>query len=222
MHVIDCNLYLEHERKRKAQAEMLFRRSGEEIEEEKKLFGEYKRIEGFLKKQHQDQFRASSISDSITPDTEPKKKRKKRSVSDIDTDDHYVTNSPVGGRGGRRDRGSGAYVRSSRMQTPLSIGTNMMKKVDTALDEFKIPRRPIPTAFISKEYNELRQDIVSLLELQSLTKKKLFELEFYKKQLEIAKKSEEIKPTTEQPTVNDTTQTQTNDEIMPDVDSTTK
>ena len=79
------------------------------------------------------------------------------------------------------------------MQTPLSIGTTMMKKVDTALDEFGIPRRPIPTAFISKEYNELRQDIVSLLELKSLTKKKHFELQFYKKQLELAKQAEKQK-----------------------------
>ena len=70
------------------------------------------------------------------------------------------------------------------MQTPLAIGATMMKKVDAALDEFGIPRRPIPTAFISKEYNEARQDIVALLELQALTKKKLFELQFYKKQLE--------------------------------------
>jgi len=190
MHLFKYKFNIEHERKRKEQAEMLFSRSGEEIEEEKRLFTEYKRIEGFMKKQQQDQSRATTIRESISESEHtPRKKRRRNSKFDaVDSDE--VTANPVGGRGGRRDRGSGAYVRSSRMQTPLSIGANMMKKVDLALDQFGIPPRPIPTAFISKEYNEARQDIVSYLELQSLCKKKLFELEFYKQQLALVEQEE--------------------------------
>ena len=78
-------------------------RSITEVEEEKKLFTEYKRIESFLKKQQQDHKRAAAIMDSVSDEynAPPRKKRRKK---DGEVEEILSLNS--GGRGGRRDRGN--------------------------------------------------------------------------------------------------------------------
>ena len=87
---------------------MLFRRSGDEIDEEKKLFSDFKRIETFMKKQQADQSRALNIIDSISDDygAPPRKRRRKNSKLEEVED----TSAASGGRGGRRDRGKYEYI----------------------------------------------------------------------------------------------------------------
>ena len=83
----------------------------------------------------------------------------------------------------------GVYVRSSKMQNVLPISQKMMKKLDLALDELKISQRPMPTAAVCKEYNELRQEIVDLLELQNKVKKREYELQMLRARIKIANSS---------------------------------
>ena len=63
----------------------------------------------------------------------------------------------------------------------------MQKKLDEALEEFSIPKNPVPNEQVVKEYNELRQDIVALMELQTFLKRREYELAIYSHQLELVK-----------------------------------
>ena len=52
------------------------------------------------------------------------------------------------------------------MKLPQSVGTKKTKAIEQLLDELQIDQRPIATANVSEQFNELRSDIVLLYELQ--------------------------------------------------------
>jgi hypothetical protein len=72
------------------------------------------------------------------------------------------------------------------MQNVLPISQKMMKKLDLALDELKISQRPMPTSAVCKEYNELRLEIVHMLELQNKVKKREYELQMLRAKIKLS------------------------------------
>ena len=83
---------------------------------------------------------------------------------------------------------TGAYVRSSKVNAPLAVGAKLSKKVDLYLEQlgigmFILPlallwlvlylnlaaKPSLPTAAICQAFDELRQDVVTLLELKKTT-----------------------------------------------------
>merc|ERR1719230_935528 len=87
-----------------------------------------------------------------------------------------ASDAPSGGRGGRRDRGSGVYSRSSKMHAPLTTSSKHTERLAHILDDLAIPVKPVPTARVSQEVLDLKHSIVKLIELQQQLKKKQAEL----------------------------------------------
>jgi len=68
---------------------------------------------------------------------------------------------------------AGPYVRSSRLTAPLQVGTKMAKRIDQFFEELGIPARPsMPSAGLCQTFDDIRYDIVNLLELKKLVDKK--------------------------------------------------
>eukprot|EP00357_Protocruzia_adherens_P002428 CAMPEP_0115037732 /NCGR_PEP_ID=MMETSP0216-20121206/42988_1 /TAXON_ID=223996 /ORGANISM="Protocruzia adherens, Strain Boccale" /LENGTH=528 /DNA_ID=CAMNT_0002417997 /DNA_START=29 /DNA_END=1615 /DNA_ORIENTATION=+ len=88
---------------------------------------------------------------------------------------HGHSSSPVtspGGRGGRRDRGSGAYLRSSRLKAKMPISDRMNQKLTFVLSELNIPEDLLPTANVLNVYEKLKKECLTFLSLQKYNTKK--------------------------------------------------
>ncbi len=55
----------------------------------------------------------------------------------------------------------------TQLKTPLSIGQKKSKAIEQLLEELNVPARPIPTEQICVQFNDLRNDILLLLELKA-------------------------------------------------------
>jgi len=187
----------EHEIERKKQYERMYSRSKDEVEEENHLISEYKRIESTIKKHQKEKKRVMKLTQSSLSSYSPsEKKTKKKDKSVVDVADGELEEDSaeqiLTPKGVRKEKSSGAYLRSNTILTPLqAVGNKTSKKVDEILLELGIGIRPMPTAAVCKIFNEIRQDIVALLDLQKHVKEKEYQVKMMKdKQL----KSSEFEP----------------------------
>jgi len=87
-------------------------------------------------------------------------------------------------RGGRKDRGSGVYLRSEMFKTPLPMPEKTKKKLAQILKELNVPENLMPTLEIIKAYDNLRVEIIGLLNLEKIIKQKEKEIANLKSKLE--------------------------------------
>eukprot|EP00826_Nyctotherus_ovalis_P049573 TRINITY_DN6005_c0_g3_i1.p1 TRINITY_DN6005_c0_g3~~TRINITY_DN6005_c0_g3_i1.p1 ORF type:complete len:541 (+),score=206.40 TRINITY_DN6005_c0_g3_i1:109-1731(+) len=75
-------------------------------------------------------------------------------------------------RGGRRDRGSNVYLRSTMLKMAPTIPEKTKKKMLQVMTELEVPKDLIPTVAVIKLYDQLKEKIIELLELEKAIEKK--------------------------------------------------
>ena len=75
-------------------------------------------------------------------------------------------------RGGRRDRGSEVYLRSDMLKIPITIPEKSRKKLVQVMTELEVPNNLMPTTIVVKTYDQLKEEIMELLELEKVIEKK--------------------------------------------------
>lgn len=166
----------DHERRRKEQLKKLYDRTPEQIEEEQFLLSELKKIEARKKERErktQDLQKLISQADSQneTPRRTDKKIPKKKITnptrpSRVDTN-HILQVIESAGIKFPDFKNSGVSLRSQRMKLPANIGQKKSKGIEQLLQEMGLELNPIPTDDICKHFNELRSDMVLLIEIKA-------------------------------------------------------
>lgn len=203
----DCD----HEKNRKEQLVKLFNRTPEQVEEEEMLVAELKKIEGRKKereKKSQDVNKLITATENkpsaiVTSDlaTAPilqdihqaikkekglkkpgKKSRKRRPDSLIDS---TKVNKEQQGIKFPEIKGSGVFLRSSKLKMPPSVGTKKSKAVEQLLEELSVDIIPMPTEEICQNFNELRNQLLLLYELKQAMGTCEYELQTMKHQYEL-------------------------------------
>jgi len=188
----------EHEIARKKQYERLYHRTKEQVEEEKRLIVDYKRIEASIKKHQKEKKK--------TPKVDEKRKRKKK-VDDAfeeipEAEEVEEAGEGAAAKGARIEKTAGPYVRSHTILTPLAVSNKVGKKVDDILLELGVGLRPMPTKNVCHTFNELRQDIVTLLDMQKAVTQKEYQVQVFKDQKQLlfkGKKSQKRVPKKKDP-----------------------
>jgi len=197
----DC----EHEKNRKEQLIKLFSRTPEQVEEEEMLVAELKKIEGRKKEREK---KSQDINKLITasenkpaavastdmatlpgaPDLLNIKKEKK-----VGKKSKKRRPDPVGDKGKEQPgikfpeiKGSGVFLRSSRLKMPPSVGNKKSKAVEQLLDELGVDLFPMPTEEICQNFNELRNQLLLLYELKQAMGNCEYELHTMKHQYELS------------------------------------
>jgi len=198
----DC----EHEKNRKEQLVKLFSRTPEQVEEEEMLVAELKKIEGRKKereKKSQDinklitaaESKPSAISaeigaspiiqdinQAIKKEKKPGKKSKKRRPDAL-ADNKINKEQP--GIKFPEIKGSGVFLRSSKLKMPPSVGNKKSKAVEQLLEELGVDIIPMPTEEICQNFNELRNQLLLLYELKQAMGNCEYELQTMKHQYEM-------------------------------------
>eukprot|EP00118_Oscarella_pearsei_P019369 m.205389 g.205389 ORF g.205389 m.205389 type:complete len:478 (+) comp39658_c0_seq57:87-1520(+) len=187
-----CHFDAQHETDRKAQLERLYNRTQEQVQEEESLLGELKKIdqrkrEREKKQQDLQKIIAAAENSEKQLHKTPKKALQKKKVVPSHSLIGFVSTPeapllPVGEAGGGSavkviDKSGGVFVRSSRLKIPSSIGQKKLKVIETLLDDFGINMTPMPTEQICTEFNDIRNDIVLLLELKGAVDSCEYELQ---------------------------------------------
>lgn len=202
----DC----QHEKNRKEQLIKLFNRTPEEVEEEENLVAELKKIEVRKKdreKKSQDinklitateskpvvhttsnESNANALSQDarqqqqlIKKDKKVGKKNKKRRSDSTD-------GKPSKDQPGIKFpdiKGAGAFLRSSKLKMPASVGNKKSKAVEQLLEELSVDVIPMPTEEICQNFNELRNQLLLLYELKQAMGNCEYELQTLKVRYEI-------------------------------------
>ena len=153
----------DHERMRKEQLNKLYSRTNEEVEEEEFLVEELRKIEVRRKereKKQQDLQRLIQAADNHSESSINSKRKK--SVSSKRKDDTEAKSWRI------QDKPPppGVSLRSSKIKQHLQVGQKKSKIVEQLLSNFGIGLNPMPTEAITHQYNELRNDLMFLLELK--------------------------------------------------------
>jgi len=154
---------------RKVQHEKLYRRTKAQIEEEEMLIEEMKKIEKAQKKLQKDKQRVIKLTQSVIampwteplPPEPPSKRRKKSAGGELDL---------PGGTSRRKSGGASARIPLKVSSASVSLRT--AQRVEAILAELGIVPSLTATS-TAKAYNDLRQDIVILLDLQNHLEKKV-------------------------------------------------
>jgi len=195
----------QHEKNRKEQLIKLFNRTPEQVEEEEMLVAELKKIEMRKKdreKKSQDIHKlinaaenkpsiatgqepiSSILQDSINPiikkDKRPGKKNKKKKAEV----DPKVAKDQSGIRFPDL-KGSGVFLRSSKLKMPPSVGNKKSKAVEQLLEELSVDIIPMPTEDICISFNELRNQLLLLYELRQASSTSEYELQTLRHRYEI-------------------------------------
>lgn len=142
----------DQEVRRKCNLEKLFMRTKEQHEKERALLQEAKKIEQKIKKEEKEEKQLRKI---IHADQGEKKE-----IVPVPEDDDL-------GKGGRRDRGSGVYLRSQRLSAPLPVSEKMNQKMETVLNELKVKATELkPTERVVDLYDDIRKEVLKLFQLQ--------------------------------------------------------
>lgn len=183
----------DHEKRRKEQLKKLHERTTEQIEEEQFLLGELKKIEARKKERErktQDLQKLISQADSQTETPKkidkklPKKKINNTSrPSRIDTT-HILQAVESAGIKFPDYRNSGVSLRSHRMKLPASVGQKKSKGIEQMLQDMGLELNPTPTEEVCQHFNDLRSDMVLLMELKSALSTCEFELQSLRHQYE--------------------------------------
>lgn len=83
-------------------------------------------------------------------------------------------------------KGSGVFLRSSRLKMPPSVGNKKSKAVEQLLDELGVDLFPMPTEEICQNFNELRNQLLLLYELKQAMGNVEYELQTMKHQYELS------------------------------------
>jgi len=193
----------DYEVRRKCNLEKFLLRTREQHDNEKSKLEEAKKLEQKIKKEEKEERNLRKLihfdlGDSIA--NEPSALLSKRKYKNISVNTTNIPKigsenlSPLlspsqGGRGGRRDRGSGVYLRSQRINAPLPISERLTKKLEIALAELGIPDTLLPTATVVSLFDQLRKEILKMLCLQKhITKKENEKRQFEERLKEIENK----------------------------------
>ncbi|XP_030764653.1 DNA methyltransferase 1-associated protein 1 [Sitophilus oryzae] len=182
----------DHERRRKEQLKKLYDRTPEQIEEEQFLISELKKIEARKKERErktQDLQKLISQAD-IQNDTPrktdkkiPKKKLSNPRPSRVDTS--YILQAvETAGIKFPDYKNSGVSLRSQRMKLPANIGQKKSKAIEQSLQEMGLELNPTATEDICQHFNELRSDMVLLMEIKSALETCEYDLQSLRHQYE--------------------------------------
>lgn len=179
-----------HEVKRKLQMERLLARSKEQVEEEETLCAELKKIEMRKKereKKQQDLQKLISAAEQNTSETRKTPSNKRTSTSSkkiksASTPGQSKSDGSVVFKS--YDKSSGVSLRSSKMKTPMTLGQKKTKAIEQLLDELGVGSKPMSTEQICVQFNELRNDILLLLDLKAACDACEFELQSLKHRCE--------------------------------------
>lgn len=183
----------DHERRRKDQLKKLYERTPEQIEEEQFLLSELKKIEARKKERErktQDLQKLISQADNQndTPRKTDKKLPKKKIAnpsrpSRIDT--NYILQAvETAGIKFPDYKNSGVSLRSQRMKLPANVGQKKSKGIEQALQELGLELNPTPTEDVCQHFNELRSDMVLLMEIKTALSTCDYELQSLRHQYE--------------------------------------
>ncbi|XP_057657784.1 DNA methyltransferase 1-associated protein 1 [Diorhabda carinulata] len=183
----------DHERRRKEQLKKLYERKPEQIEEEQFLLGELKKIEARKKERErktQDLQKLISQADSQSdaPKRNEKKLPKKKITnpsrpSRIDTN-HILQALENAGIKFPDYKNSGVSLRSQRMKLPANVGQKKSKGIEQILQEMGLELNPTPSDEICQHFNELRSDMVLLMEIKGALVTCEYELQSLRHQYE--------------------------------------
>lgn len=183
----------DHERRRKEQLKKLYERTPEQIEEEQFLLSELKKIEARKKERErktQDLQKLISQADSQndTPRKTDKKLPKKKIAnpsrpSRVDT--NYILQAvETAGIKFPDYKNSGVSLRSQRMKLPANVGQKKSKGIEQMLQELGLELNPTPTEDVCQHFNELRSDMVLLMEIKAALSTCDYELQSLRHQYE--------------------------------------
>lgn len=129
-----------HEIERKKQAEVLLKRTKEQIKEIEDLLADYKKIESSQKRKLGEKKRASilKLTESAVLSPEPPKKKGAVAVNRKKGKDVAGLPPPLTPKVRREHRVAGVYVRSAKMINPLNVPLRTARQVDATLDELGI------------------------------------------------------------------------------------
>jgi len=82
-------------------------------------------------------------------------------------------------------KGSGVFLRSSKLKMPPSVGNKKSKAVEQLLEELGVDLFPMPTEEICQHFNELRNQLLLLYELKQAMGNCEYELQTMKHQYEL-------------------------------------
>lgn len=189
-----------HEVKRKLQMERLLARSKEQVIEEETLCAELKKIEMRKKereKKQQDLQKLISAAEQNTSETKKTPSSKKYSGTSSKKARSAATPGQSKSDGSvvfkSYDKSSGVSVRSSKMKTPMTLGQKKTKAIDQLLEELGVGLKPMSTEQICVQFNELRNDILLLLDLKAACDACDFELQSLKHRYENLPEHQQVK-----------------------------
>ncbi|KAJ8971808.1 hypothetical protein NQ317_004838 [Molorchus minor] len=159
------------------------------IEEEQFLLGELKKIEARKKeRERKTQDLQKLISQADNQNETPRKTDKKLPKKKITnpTRPSRIDTNAVESAGIKFPdyKNSGASLRSQRMKLPANVGQKKSKGIEQILQEMGLDLNPIPTEEICQHFNELRSDIVLLMELKTALGSCEYELQSLRHQYE--------------------------------------
>ncbi|KAF7266772.1 DNA methyltransferase 1 associated protein 1 isoform X3 [Rhynchophorus ferrugineus] len=179
----------DHEKRRKEQLKKLYERKPEQIEEEQFLITELKKIEARKKERErktQDLQKLISQAD-IQNDTPRKtdKKIPKKKLANPSRPSRVDTNAvETAGIKFPDYKNSGVSLRSQRMKLPANVGQKKSKGIEQSLQEMGLELNPTPTEDVCQHFNELRSDMVLLMEIKSALGTCEYELQSLRHQYE--------------------------------------
>jgi DNA methyltransferase 1-associated protein 1 len=184
---------LTKERERRAHLEFLWNRTKEEEAEEAELRKELRLVEAQIRKLKKSgghilaaaSQRTGGVS-SAASSQNPSRSVSPAPPTNIDAgllDQCFASTAPTPMCGT-------PYLQSGRLASPAiggSLGLNKttLKRMETVLDELKIPPRPLPTKRVCDLYDSVRKDALTLLTLQKMVIQK--EAQLQSKRLRLAK-----------------------------------
>ena len=152
-------------------------RTKEQHEREKLLVNEIKKLEQRIKKEEKEEKNFRKLiydeqSFAIPPQVS--------NVNMTESPDQLAQDE--GGKGGRKDRGSGVFLRSQVLQRTLPTKKEMLqRKFDTVLESMNLePLDLQPTQKVADLYQELVNEVLKMFALENYTKKLQDELNVIK------------------------------------------
>lgn len=179
-----------HERRRKLQLERLLNRTSQQVEQEETLVAELKKIEMRKKEREKKQQDLQKLISAAEQNTDSKKSSLKKSFSSSikklkgsslnptqpKTESSVVFKS--------YDKSAGVSLRCSKTKTPMTLGQKKAKMIEQLLEEIGVGPRPMPTEQICVQFNDLRNDILLVLDLKAARDACEFELQALKHRYE--------------------------------------
>ena len=152
----------EHERRRKEQLDIIYRRSREEIEEQDRLIEERKRIEHKRKlKEKKEADKKSKKAAALAKTPLGIKSNSGRASPQMIDESEIGLRAPDFGIKFPELK-PGISLRSKIMILPASNRKKRTDIIETAIKGFGLPTHPIPTEEVTTKFNMLRSDILKL------------------------------------------------------------